>query len=134
MSSRRYIIYAAPIEHMNGKLEQAAYRCNMLPNSDSNGHSYYYGYRHKKTQTSHYAYRTKCRNLHANPLTRAEEDNIALFAQSVLVVKSIYNRLPADSDAFDAFMAQTRYRSFWCFLIAATRDNGGVYPYTIPPE
>lgn len=132
MSLARYVVYYAPIEHMNGKLQKAEYKCKWQQNSDTNGNAYYYGYRHRGRNISRYAFRDKCRNLHLNPVTRAEEENISLFAQSVLVVKSIYNRLPADSDAFAAFMAQRQYRSFWCFCIAATRNNGGEWPFTFP--
>lgn len=133
MSLARYVIYYAPIEHMNGKLQKADYKCKWQPNSDTNGNAYYYGYRHRGRRKSLYAFRDKCRNLHTNPVTRAEEDNLQLFATSVLAVKAVYNRLPADSDAFQAFMEQRRYRSFWCFLIASTIANGGEYPFDPPP-
>lgn len=131
MSLRRYAIWFAPVEHLNGKLDKASRKCSYQDGSDENGVAYYYGYRHSGSCTSLYAFRNKCRNLAVKPITPDEAAHTDYFVNCVTHVQAIYSQLDQDSEARKAFKAQRRYRSFWGFCIAITYQNGGVFPY--PP-
>lgn len=131
MSLRRFVIYYAPVQHMNGKFAKADYKCSWQPDTDTNGNSYHYGYMHYADGRSLYAYRDKCRNLAVKPVKTLELLNMRLFRRCIEQVKQVYEQLDTDSVAYQHFKQQSRYRSFWGYCIAITHQNGGIFPY--PP-
>lgn len=134
MSLRRYAIFYAPIEHLNGKYEKADYRCSNQIAGDSNGHAFYYGYRRQGSSRSLVAYRDKCRDLSRSPYSASETAHMTEFAQAVQVVRQHWSNLPADSSAWRSFMRQRKYRSFWGYCLAATLSNNGVWPFNDSPQ
>lgn len=132
MSLRRYAIFYAPIEHMNGKYDKASRKCSWQPDTDTNGVAYYYGYRHNKHSVSRYAYRDKCRNLSLHPVTTSEQANLSLFRRSVQVAKDVYPYIIEGTEAFRQFKTQRQYVSKWGWSVAITYKNGGIFPY-LPP-
>lgn len=129
MSSRRYYIAIAPIDHINGKMAPQRVKC---PNTEDPEHTivsgFWYGYRRAGRQESRFAIRTQCRDLNTKPYTAAEDENRILFTLSLHAV--FEHREIADdwSLMLHDFHNQTRYTTPIGFAVATCRGNLGAWP------
>ncbi|KWW27126.1 MAG: hypothetical protein AUK64_2306 [bacterium P201] len=129
MGLRRYAIFYAPIEHLNGKYQKADYKCSFQPASDSNGKAYYYGYRRNNKARSYVAFRDKCRNLSVHPVGIDEEDNMSYMRSCVGVVHAVYKQLPRDGEPYLSYKKQRKYATFWNYCVAYALNHGGNFPF-----
>ncbi len=128
MSSKRYIIHMAPIEHVNGKLARQAQRVKNADNSSPSADAFYYGYRVQGRSVSRFGLREIPRNLTTNPYTTSETDNKSKFASSVDSAKQVMSSDTLRANAWIEFCMQKKYIRLYNYIISRCRDHGGEIP------
>lgn len=131
MPSKRYVIYHAPVAHMNGKLTRDAVKVHNNPTGDTSPNSFYYGYRRQATPTrSRYGLRERARNLLTNPYTADELQGVQTFTASIasadIVLATPAKRAAAELAYKDDKHGYTTLRGF---IIAQCYKNGGQSPW-----
>ena len=126
--SRRYFISYAPFAHVNGKLAPVAIKVkNTTDPAQLVQDGFYYGYRHyqDRCRQSHFAMRTKARNLNTHPYSASETATKQLFATSQSVVctalRDNIKRAKCEAD----FIKQKKYITLRGYATAAVIANGG---------
>lgn len=127
MSSRRYYIAIAPVQHLNGKLAPCRVRCpNTLDPETEKGNAFFYGYKRRSNpEISRFGVRDKCRDLNTNPYTAAEDENRTLFRVSLA---DVYDHKAVQGDwalCMADFSRQDRYTTPIGYAVAAVRANDG---------
>lgn len=130
MLARRWATYYLPVEHINGKMAPSRIKCHNQPDTSESDNFFYYGYRHRKRpNVSRYALRDRARNLSVNPYTQGEEQQKALFTDSVAEAKSVLSNPTKAAAAERDFRSQRRYVRLYNYAIAMIIANGGVSPW-----
>lgn len=129
MSSRRYYITILPIEHINGKMSQAAYKVANVPAGGiADDNEYWYGYRLHNIPRSYYGIRKKHRLLADNPYTTAEEENRTLFSLALQSVNT-HRQIAGDwALCLEDFNGQRKYTTANGYAVATCRANNGDWP------
>lgn len=127
--SRRYFIPLAPIEHINGKVENTKVKCPNTYDPESVYNSgYFYGYRRKNNPNkSCFAIRHNGRNLNSNPYTDSELVNRGIFTVTLNTVQEHLSIKGERLLCLNAFNQQRRYTTLRGFAIAMVRANNGVW-------
>lgn len=128
MPSRRYYIAMAPVEHINGKMAPVSVKCkNTTDSAAVEVAGFWYGYKHKNCNTSHFGIRTNCRDLNTNPYTAAEIENRTLFTMALQAVNA-HRDIAADWALMLAdYNKQSTYITPNGFAVALCRENGGYW-------
>ena len=128
--TRRYILHAPPVSHMNGKLAPATTIVHNQPDSSESEVAFYYGYRYRHDETSRYAIREKARDLSVHPYRPDEQANKSQFAECVATAKTLLEDAATHAKVLHSFRLQTRYYRIWQYTIATLLANDG----SIPPD
>lgn len=134
MSSVRYIINTAPIEHINGKIAQVS---NIVTNSpdgtDLYRQGYWYGFRRNGSKRSRFGIRQMRRSLVANPYTQAEDENRILFTMSLNVVYANKQIAPNWTLCVEEWRKQRVYLTQIGYAVHVVRGNNGEWPQRWTP-
>ena len=127
---KRYFIYMAPVEHINGKLAPSSQVVHNQPDTSETDDGFYYGYRYAaRPDISRYALRDKARNLSVHPYTQGEEASKAMFEQCVQTALQLLSNPTMRIRIAAAFRAQRRYVRLYNYTIATLVRNGGIPPW-----
>lgn len=127
MPSKRYIITAIPIEHINGKMANGNIVCKNKEGGGTND-GFYYGYRKGYSLVNRYGIRTESRNLTDKPYSQAELDAQTLFTTSSKQTKTVYHTLTIYIAAQTEFYAQNKYKTLYGYIFSEIYKNSGVIP------
>lgn len=129
--TRRYAIFLAPVEHINGKLAPSSYVCRNMPDSTESDVSFYYGYKlAKRPEVSRYALRERARNLSQNPYTADETANKVRFKDCAQLAKQLLSEPQWRKRIQNAFRKQPYYIKLYNYAVAElVRNNGAIPPH-----
>lgn len=114
----------APVEHINGKMAPQSVKVKNNPTSTHSDVSFYYGYKRSDNPTkSHYGVRAYARNLSTNPYTATETANKDAFTAAVAEAVDTMRDPARRQQAWRDYTNQTKYRSFWGYVVATCRLN-----------
>lgn len=128
--TRRYILHAPPVSHMNGKLAPSSVVVHNQPDTSESEVAFYYGYRLPNEERSRYAIREKARDLSVHPYREDEQANKSLFAECVATALTLLDDEESHAKVLHTFRLQTRYYRIWQYTIATLLANDG----SIPPD
>lgn len=127
MPSKRYIITAIPIEHINGKMANGNIVCKNKEGGGTND-GFYYGYRKSYSIVNRYGIRTESRNLTDKPYSDGELAAQSLFKTTVQQCKIVYSTLQYYIAAQTEFVAQDKYKTLYGYIFSEIYKNNGVIP------
>lgn len=128
--ARRYAIYMAPVEHLNGKLAPSSHVCHNQPDTSESDVSFYYGYRYGvRPDVSRYALRERARDLSEHPYTDDEQAQKALFTSCVDLSRVLLSNPTKRPEIEHDFHKQARYVRLYNYTIAMLVKNNGVSPW-----
>lgn len=129
MPGKRYIIYYAPVERINGKMARTAQKVsNVAEGKTPSANAFYYGYRRRASHSNSVGLRELPRDLSTNPYTTAETNNKQLFSQSIAAAKAANSTPSIKAKAAADFRQQKQYVYFFGYLVAECRKNNGTIP------
>lgn len=129
MPGKRYIVYYAPIERINGKMARTAQKVsNVAEGKTPSANAFYYGYRRRAAHTNSIGLRELPRDLSTNPYTNQETANKQLFSQSIAAAKVVNSNPSIKAKAFSEFRKQNKYVYFFGYIVAECRKNNGTIP------
>ena len=127
MPSKRYIITAIPIEHINGKMANNNVVCKNKEGGGTND-GFFYGYRKGYSLVNRYGIRTESRNLTDKPYSQSELNAQTLFTTSSKQTKIVFRTLTIYIAAQTEFYAQKNYKTLYGYIFSEIYKNNGVIP------
>lgn len=130
MKAKRYFITTLPVDHINGKMAQVAYKCKDIPTGGTEPDtSFWYGYRRKSSpDVSRYGIRQNHRHLETHPYTAQELEGRTTFSAAIQAVDTNL-QIPTHKALCELdYTNQSEYRTLRGFATAASYHNGGAWP------